>query len=830
MKNLIKKAVVLAAVFVLAVAGYFSLSLFRQEEEHAMYTSIEDANLPVAYIEQFGRKMNRLNGFLSDVPSCAGRGDLSVLPADRNLTVVFDDVHTKVNGIQYEIRSLEGDRLVERTVLEEWTAREGELKAELPIQNLLTENQEYRLTLAIATEEHPAVYYYTRIVWSPDSHAEEMLQLAVDFSEKTFDYNAAQDLTTYLETDPNTDNSTLGRISLKNSFDMLTWRGLDMQKLGESSMHLRELQGSTGTVEIDYVAVSAGEDGASEYFDVTEAFTMRWTAQRIYMMDYERRVNQIFSGDNEQYSDKRIMLGISDEEELQAVSSPDEKYRAFVANRALWFYDVAEGESTKVFAFRKSEDDLRTSEQSHGVKILSVSEEGDIDFLVYGYMSRGNHEGTTGVAVYRYERDGNSLTERLYLPSEQDYESLREEIGTLSYLSEEGVLYLRMDHAVYAVELAGKEYMVVADGLTEANFAVSTDGSRIAWQDGDEIYGSRKLNVMDLSHGKKDEIVPAENLVIRLVGFVGTDLVYGLAASGEEFKSGGRVTGIPLSAIEIVGTDMQLETRYEKPGIYLDEVEIRESRVHISRVKKDGNTYLPVEEDTLVCNEAVLCDPLDGIGYLADSVFGRKYFVQLDESVSRSRNIRTHVPKKVVAEENNVMLLRTDREPEHRSYQAYSRGRLQGSFVTFADAVTAANAGMGLVTDETGNVLWSRIDRNTTKTVRDLPEKIQEIKGYLSDLASGMEISEDGMRLFDARGLTLNQVLYFVSEGWPVAAYPGDGTWGLIYGYDTFNISWCPNPEAEELITEKIGLNDAAAFFEAAGETDFVCFLPSETP
>ena len=81
------------------------------------------------------------------------------------------------------------------------------------------------------------------------------------------------------------------------------------------------------------------------------------------------------------------------------------KYRAFVANRALWIYDTGKKESTKVFAFRKSENDTRVNYDTYGIKILDVSEAGQIDFAVYGYMSRGNHEGTTGIALYRYVRE-----------------------------------------------------------------------------------------------------------------------------------------------------------------------------------------------------------------------------------------------------------------------------------------------------------------------------------------------------------------------------------------------------------------------------------------
>ena len=45
------------------------------------------------------------------------------------------------------------------------------------------------------------------------------VDLAVSFSEKTFDYDSARELTTYLETDPNADNSSLGHVTLKSLDD-----------------------------------------------------------------------------------------------------------------------------------------------------------------------------------------------------------------------------------------------------------------------------------------------------------------------------------------------------------------------------------------------------------------------------------------------------------------------------------------------------------------------------------------------------------------------------------------------------------------------------------
>lgn len=828
MKKIVRRILILLLIFILALAGYTAVAMFRGNQDDTAYTSIEDANLPVVYMEMFGRRMNCLYGFTEENAGGAGRGDLTVLPTDRRLPVQFQDIHSRVRGIQYEIRSLDGTRLVERTALEEWNQGDATVDAVLPIQNLLKEDEEYRLTLVIATEEHPAVYYYTRIVWTQNDFIGDMVQLASDFSEKTFDYNAARELTTYLETDANTDNSSLGRVTLKNSFSQLTWRGMNMERIGEPVIRVKELQGIVGVVELDYVAVHTEDGQAQEYYDVSESFTMKMGAQRIYMMDYDRRVNEIFSGEDDRYSEKRILMGISDGEELQAVTDASGKYKAFVANRTLWSFDTERGGSTKVFAFRKSEEDLRTNFHSHGVKILSVGETGDIDFLVYGYMIRGNHEGTTGVALYRYANDDNTLTERLYLPVQEDYWTLKQDISRLSYLSGNQTLYILLDHTVYGVDLLGKEYMTVAYGLTEENFAVSTDGSRIAWQEG-ELYDSQQLNVMNLQDGKKDEIHPESGDSVRLIGFVGSDLVYGLARTGDRLTDGGRVKGQPLYAVEIVGVTMNQEARYEKEGVFLTDVEIQDSRVHLSRLRRTENGFEHLDADTLVCNESVSLDPLEGIGYLADNERGRLYYVQLNLEEGRRRTIRVHVPKRAVAEENDVIVLAGEGTAAEQMYRAYSGGRMRGAFSSFADAVQAAHDGMGLVTDEADRVLWVRANRSDSVSLRELSREAMTVSRYLEEMAQGEEISSDGTLLLDGGGLELNQVFYYIFKGKPVAAFLGNGSYCLITGYDIFNITCYWYPGTEMAYADKMGLNDAASFFAANGKNDFVCFLSPES-
>ncbi|MFR8839623.1 MAG: hypothetical protein ACLVFV_03805 [Clostridium sp.] len=252
MKKISKKVwMIMMAVIAAAALSAAAVTAFKdKKQENAAYTPIEDGNIPVAYMEMGGRQMNRLHGFLGDRREWADRGNLTVLPKDRKLTVDFYNLDSRITGIQYEIRSMEDESLIERTVVKDWHQDEGAAEAVtiLPIQNLIDKEEEYILTLAIATENQPEIYYYTRIVWTDDAYLEPMIQMAETFSDNTFHYEKASDLTTYLETDPAADNSSLGRVTLKNSFDQMTWGNLSLEKTGDVEMELKELQGNMATL------------------------------------------------------------------------------------------------------------------------------------------------------------------------------------------------------------------------------------------------------------------------------------------------------------------------------------------------------------------------------------------------------------------------------------------------------------------------------------------------------------------------------------------------------------------------------------------------------
>ena len=109
---------------------------------------------------------------------------------------------------------------------------------------------------------------------------------------------------------------------------------------------------------------------------------------------------------------------------------------------------------------------------------MAASDEGDVDFLVYGYMNRGTYEGRWEWLFYHYDEDSHTVQEKFFVPVSEGYDQLESDITTLAYLGEDGMTYLLLNGKVTGIDLNSNESVTVAYGLSQGSFAVSADGSR----------------------------------------------------------------------------------------------------------------------------------------------------------------------------------------------------------------------------------------------------------------------------------------------------------------------------------------------------------------
>lgn len=818
MSKTIKKVFVLLLVFIAAAAVYFLWPMRSEKGTDIEYTAMKDATLPVVYPQMNGREMAPLFGHMEELAATADRDSLLVLPENRKLTLRITEAGA-VLGLRYEIRSMDQERLVERTEISDLEKSDGTISVQLPIQNLLEAGTEYQLGVCVQLSDGRSVWYYSRIIQADNVHVEEMLALADEFSRKTLNYNEAQDLTMYMESSPGADNSTFGNVTLKCSFSQITWGSLGVERTGEPRMTLKELDGNLANIQMDYYVTRQG-DQETEIYEISENFTMRWATQRVYMMDYQREMNQLFSGSKSLFSGKRITLGINSGRDLYTVESADNRFTAFVVNRELWCYDSKENLSTRVFSFGGADNnDIRENYKRHGIEILDVAEDGQINFLVYGYMNRGNREGWTGVSMYHYDPEKNALDEQFFIPSTESYELLKEDMERLVYKGQNGILYLMMDGAVYGIDLTSFEYVVVASGLTDDKFAVSGDRSRLAWQDDTGVYDSKMLHVMDLNTGERTQIGDGQSKSYRVLGFVGSDCIYGVGTPGDYIFSNGRIMGLFLESIEIMDKNMASAMHYEKSGYAIRDVEVDASRIHIYGVRdKSGGFYASTSEDTLVCNVEAMKSRTENIGWYASESKGRVYFVQLARDAAGSQRLKSTTPRKLASDHAAILDLHAVKTAEAMEFYAYGRGIFLGKYVKFADAVAAAYDSMGFVTNEQNQMIWVRGNKVNSYNIRDVAVAARRLERYRSEFTENKRL-EDGNLMLDASGCTLNQILYFVGKGMPVLVYTGERSYSYITGYDQAHVTFY-DPETDN--SERMELDQAQEYLDHLGN-DYIC-------
>lgn len=788
-KKQLIRLLILFLIFLAALAGYFVWSMQNVEAEYTIYTSMDEPKLPVVYVVQQGQEINVMHGYRQDMGNAASTDSITVLPEDRQLELRIAEYGNTVTGLSYEIRSLDLDHFVERTEVKDIRSTEGSSYVTLPIQNLIDRDEQYLLRISLDIGEE-SVNYYTKIIWTEDEYIGGMTAFALDFSRRTFDYDAARELATYIETSDTADNSSFGDTGIDSSFSNLTWGSMDMVMETEPMLTVREYDGIMSAIEVTYQARRQGEADTVEHFMVKDAYTLRQGSERIYLMNYERTVDQIFDGSKYLFSGKRIDLGINSAGSLQDMRSAGGQYIAFKTNRELWCYDQEERVAVSVFSFRSGSDDgVRSNYGAHDIKILSLEDSGRLDFVVYGYMNRGVHEGYNGIAYYSYDIQNDILTELFFMPVRQTYGRISLEVGELCKKGGNDMFYIKQEDAVVAIDLNSLEMVTIASGLRHGTYAVNDLQTGFAWQDGD-TYHSERIRLLDIESGTTRTIDQHEDEYLRVLDFTNNDLIIGRTRSSDIFSLNGTVRALPMYSIEILNSSLGLEKEYSRESIYIDEVTVEGSRIKLTLFRKsdDGTDYEFYGEDTIVSTEAPFSEQSSLVSY-NDTVKKKVTYVSLDNEIRTTRSLTVRAPEQISYESSGTVEIdKAQSSADQMIFSAYANGRLVLRSPRLTEAVEASYEEMGYVTDADGSIVFNRTDRTEVVNIANPVQTAYQLMVELRDFGGNRISEEGGLTVLDTYGLNLNQLLYYVYKGIPAAVNTGEDSYCLIYGYDNKNV------------------------------------------
>lgn len=846
MKRAIIKGVLLGVIFTLAL---MILSTVMNQGNTDMTTEMGEATYPVVSMFVDGHRVNSLHGYTDSMKTAYIRDTLQPVENNRKVKVRIDTYGREIAEIAFEVRSPDGERLVENTQVDSYEQVEDAINFEITLKDLIENDTEYMLVFLITPQGAEPIRYYSRMIMSDSLHVQEKLDYILDFHERTFDKEQAAELTKYLESNAEGDNTTFHKVTIHSSFAQVTWGDLAVRKATEPKILIKELAEQTGSFVLEYI-VSIKDGRKINYYRIREYYRIRYTSERMYLLDYERDMEQIFDEEADVYVNDKIVLGITGDQ-VTLHESDGGNVLAFTVADKLYSYNVTDNKLARLFSFYGNVDKLldeRSAYNRHDIQVLGVDETGNIAFLVYGYMNRGRHEGNVGVAVYGYNSMTNTVEERLYIPYDKSYELLKTDIDKLSYVNRNGIYYFMMDGTVYGVNLETLACQSVVTGLREGGYHVSNSNKMLVWQEGSDLYAGTRLVLMNLSTQTQTQIDAGAGEYISVLGFMDEDLIYGLAKKNDVVVNYTGITTFPMYELRIQSDEGDVLKTYHKDNVFVVGSEIQENQINLSRVVFDGESgsYEAASDDQIMSTEEVKTGS-NTIGYVTTETYETICQIAVKNEIDVKSMLHLS-PKEVLFEGDRAVRTPGTDVMEPRFY-VYGKNGIEGIYVNPGKAVDLAYRTAGVVVDDDGDYIWRRETRSSRNQIMAITEDtVTETKGSLAvclDTILRFEgISRNTQRLLnrgdrvfdilrndlqectilDLSGCSLDAVLYYVNKDIPVLANLEDGNAVLIVGFNELNIVVMDPVEGT---LEKRGMNDSTEWLNENGN-QFVAYIRKE--
>ena len=841
-----KKTIIRIAVCVVVfLASALIIGSIMNQGHNNMTMEMAPATLPMITMESGGVACNELHGNTVEMDVAYQKDCITLLGEGRQANFTVNTFGREITGISTEVRSIDGSRLIENSEVTGWKANGKSFSVSLTLKDLIDTNTQYSLTLILELEGEQKVYYYTTILWNDDVHISEILEFATDFHGKLYDKEVAKELTKYLE--PNsklTDNGTFHKVNIHSSFQQITWGSLEPVQEDAASIRLTQISGNVASLLMDFV-VSTGEGKNKIYYNVEEYYRVRYTSERMYLLDYERTMTQI-PDTTRMYANDKILLGITDEN-VDMMESADGNTVVFSDMGQLLSYNAATNGLTVIFSFYdKDNADRRTLYDNHGIKILDVDEGGNVKFAVYGYMNRGRHEGETGIQIISYDNSLNTIEEEVYIPYSKSYAVLKDEMEQLLYRNRQQHVYFFLENGVYDVDLENRSAEQLVSIRQDDSLQVSENHEIIVWQEGDDINHSNQLNVRNLNTGEQTVIRAEDGEAIRPLGFMGEDIIYGVARESDIRTENSGQIFYPMYKVCISNSSGDNLKEYGQDGIYIVDCAIEGNQITLSRIQRSENgSYQEILDDQIMNN--VEEEPGQNKVVTADIDIYERYVQIQTKTTIDTRTIKVLNPKEVVFEGGRELTL--DAVSEVSRYYVYNAYGVQGIYSAPGKAVKEAYDSAGVVANDRGITVWlkgNRVSRNQIMAINE--ESVTDQKNSLTvcldnilrhagitrnteyDLAQGktaiqiLEENMTGVQVLDLSGCSLDAVLYYVNQDIPVLAILEDGEAVLVTGFNEFNVV-IMEPSTGKLY--KKGMNDATTWFAENGN-HFISYMKIE--
>lgn len=829
MKKLLRfKELILVIYAVLVfVGGLFGISALLNRGNTDMTAGLAEPTLPTLVFTTGNMDFNLCYGYLKEMTPSLLREDITPMGEDRTLSFRLDTYGMRVSKISYQLRSLDGSRLIEDTGIFNYLENGNQITASITFKDLIETGVEYSLCVLVTLENNQTARYYARVIKAPEVLLQKKLEFAYYFTNTEFDRpRALRELPTYMECNAKGDNSSFAYVDIHSSMSQLVWGELLIRQATKPVAYIKDIGESEASIQMKYYVGIKQED--QEFFGaVTENYRLREGDERYYLLGYDRTFEQGFDLESGIIANNKFVLGITNQD-IEMLESEEGKCIAFVSGGKVYSYNVNDNKFSIIYdPYGREVEDLRKSHRDYQVKLFSVEESGSVTFLLYGYHNRGLHEGQVGVSIYTFDGQLNNIEEKVFIPYMGSAPLLYRDIDEICYVSSKGQYYIKLEDTLYCINLRTLNTEILAENIPEGGFTASSKSGIAAWVEGESVYQADTLYLKNLMTGTLRTIDVGSDEKIMPIGFFGDALIYGKAKTKDIGRNEAGKVVYPMYQLEIISATGTVLKTYEEAGVYVTDTILSDKMVSLVRCVKNGDSYQETLPDQILNNS----EDVKTTNTISTAVTGNyETIVQIAlKKDIETKSMKTVTPRYILFEGSREV------ELDHGNsllghYFVYLEGKLVTTTKDLEKAITLASRENATVQNGRGQYIYRYKERKGKNQIMILSSDILPESTLVSHskaaclqamlykegirmdgealLSTGKTIGElieenvSGAVVLDLTGIPMDIALSYVQQDYPVYVHLSTGDVLLIGYNDTEVVLWDPVKSSVYKITQ----------------------------
>ncbi len=855
-RNVLIRVIVMIIAFIVTV--HF-VNKFENRGYKNLATEMEEAELPTAYVMYEDSYINCMHGYTAPIDITLLRDNITPIDENKNITIVVDDNKDFGKNYAYELRAIAGDSLVENGELEAVEGSDGNKRLDVNIRMNIEPDMEYMLIIKMTGVNEELVRYYTRVVVNADYHADALLKFVNEFHAATYDKDAyKEESLVYLCQQEYLDGKQavvpdygLGYINLGSSYEAIMWNSLNPMTITSIIPSIKEIDVNYAVIELDYKIASTTTEDVTSYYAVKEFYQVSFNEEKVALINFDRYVDEYFSKNDVDTLNNVYEIGIVSNPDIDYKYSTDNKKLAFVRNGQLWMYDYSKNQISLVYSFWMDDfENAANTYDNYGINIISMDDESNICFSVYGYMNRGVHEGQLGIALYEFQAETLELSELIFVENDIPYEAMKSQLSKLTYYDGSS-FYFMLGGKVNKIDIANRQLSYLVDGISANNIYVSKNMEVVAYGVSDVQKENDRLTLVNLKTGKNYDINAASGECLICYGFKDSDMVYGTSAISDENISKNLKTfkdtrlsddfsdTIPAKEIYIVDENGNQIKEYRKEGYYTAQLDIETDLLYLTRCKKSENSFDAASDDFITFKEDEKNPGIATAFRSSGDGFTKLYFT-VPEGIYLTYIPNLNITKNKVESDTASMVVSIPND--NANYMVYDNHGLSRIFAVAGDAINYAIDISGIVISKKGEVIYrksesqeyntiaSAIFHHSSKSVeRSLQDALYMVLTYQGVTLSYDDLSEytdavEALNVYgmyegiDISGISLELLVGYVGEGIPVICRISDGRYVLVVSYNSVDIRYYDPVIDEEVVKSR---DEFEALMEAGGNVSY---------